>query len=961
MNLRSFLLYIPLLCISLASAGQYYESGQDPASLKWMQIKTPSFRVIYPEGYGEQGVAFARALQDATSKLTGLFPGKKFTIPVIIHNYTTQSNGYVSWAPRRMELYPTPEQNAIPLDPNTQLAIHEVTHALQMQSLRTGFTKAMSVAFGEQFTGIVSAMLPLWYLEGDAVYAETILTQSGRGRSPSFQKQLKAIVTDKKIYNFEKMINGSFRDFIPDHYQVGYQMVAWAGLKYDHVLWNRMISFTGKYPFTVIPNNISLLKSANLTRKRLYSKTFADLKNIWEEDISGSGYLTYAKLSPDKRGNYINYHSPVLAGNDSIVSIKTSLKKPPSFVLIRPSLGRSETRIFKPGSMYPWYMSAAKGKVVWVEDQPDPRWENRNFSVIKILDIKTGRSERLTRRSRYLSAAISPDGKIVASIENTVENNNNVVLIDPVNGSEIKSVPVPENAYLQRPQWSGDGSEITFISLTSRGEGILSYSPSENEWRTLIEPSNNDLQSSFLRNDTLFFVSSSSGTDNLYIKTPDERILPVTNSKFGISDIIITGSQAIFADYLVLGNTICQADLKGSVKKSGLIPDSSSFLISSFNKTSPEPAVPTGDTLTPGPYRKWQHLFNFHSWMPFYADLQHIQADPAAVRPGLTIMSQNHLSTLISTLGYEYSADRRHKFHSRVTWQGWYPVIESQLDYGDAPLISSIGATTIDPRIPQQGVRFRNSASIPLSFRTGRFSQFLSPWFTVDYRNRYIYRKETNFYDFGQTQLSTRLYFSNVHRPAARDIYPAWAQVVDLNYAFSPFDKQVFGWSGSAKLAFFLPGFLSNNSTRIRFEKENQEWEMFITGNNIHMPRGYTGLFSKELTFFSIDYTMPLLYPDLNIPGFLYIKRIRGSVFYDAARARGTAHFNQSGLDRINESHELFNSYGFELLSDFHLLRNPFMISAGIQGAWPDTDRRPVFEFVLNIDIFGMTIGRSGL
>ena len=142
-----------------------------------------------------QDIDFARSLDKAYSDLTSLYPEKKFRIPVIIHNYTTESNGYVAWAPSRMEIYPTPEQNSIPLDPYTQLALHELTHVIQMESLNRGFTRAMSFIAGQQFTGIVSSLLPFWFLEGDAVFSETVLTGSGRGRSPSFQKQLKALIT----------------------------------------------------------------------------------------------------------------------------------------------------------------------------------------------------------------------------------------------------------------------------------------------------------------------------------------------------------------------------------------------------------------------------------------------------------------------------------------------------------------------------------------------------------------------------------------------------------------------------------------------------------------------------------------------------------------------------------------------------------------------------------------------
>jgi hypothetical protein len=189
MRSAHFILILTLLLRVNNVSGQYYDTGQDPASLKWMQIKTERFTVIYPEKYGSGGKAFAESLDQAYSKLITLFPEKKFKIPVVIHSLTSQSNGYVAWAPKRMEIYPTPEQNTIPLDPNKQLATHELAHVFQMEALNTGFTKVLSVFLGEQITGVISTFLPLWFFEGDAVFAETILTGSGRGRSPSFLKQ----------------------------------------------------------------------------------------------------------------------------------------------------------------------------------------------------------------------------------------------------------------------------------------------------------------------------------------------------------------------------------------------------------------------------------------------------------------------------------------------------------------------------------------------------------------------------------------------------------------------------------------------------------------------------------------------------------------------------------------------------------------------------------------------------
>jgi hypothetical protein len=99
--------------------------------------------------------------------------------------------------------------------------------------------------------------------------------------------------------------------------------------------------------------------------------------------------------------------------------------------------------------------------------------------------------------------------------------------------------------------------------------------------------------------------------------------------------------------------------------------------------------------------------------MPFYADIEQIQSDPLAISPGLTLMSQNILSTVISTAGYEYK-DGRHLFHSGVTLKGWYPVFESELDYGYENLVSKTGNQVGDPVNVNPGFRITNSVSVPL-------------------------------------------------------------------------------------------------------------------------------------------------------------------------------------------------------------------------------------------------------
>jgi len=963
MRYKYLLLYISVFLISQNIFSQYYDTGQDPASLKWVEIKTDRFKVIYPGSYGQRGIDFAKSLDDAYLRLGSLFPGKKFRIPVIIHNYTTRSNGYVVWAPRRMELYPTPEQNTIPLDPLKQLSIHELTHVLQIESLNKGFSKGLSFLFGEQIYGVVAFLLPLWFLEGDAVFAESALTESGRGRSPSFQKQFKAItVENPHMYKYDQIVSGSFRQFIPDHYQSGYQMVTWAMTKNDPQVWNKMLDFTAREPFTINPVNISLSKSINLKKKSLYRETFDTLKSIWTRDVGDAKSVPYTTINPAKEGKYINYYSPVAAGKDSILAVKTSLSKVPSFVLIRPSDGKEET-IHIPGDIYPWHISWGKGNIVWVETRNDPRWANREYSVIRIMDPVTKKTRTLARKTRYLSSAVSPDGKTIAAAENTIDDKNSIVILDALTGEILKRVPSPGNAYLQRLQWAEGGGKVTVISLTSEGEGILCYSIESQEWKKLINEGKDDLQSSYLRNDSLFYISSETGTDNIFLLAPNNKISRLTNSRFGASDLLLNGNRLIFSDYTALGNNICTTSIPSKTFSPETLSASSSFLINRFD-IKPE----TGESIDeskykPVPYRKWEHLFKFHSWMPFYADLQQIKSDPAAIRPGITVLTQNHLSTLISSVGYEYSQDKKNLLHAKITWQGWYPVFESQFDWGYNPSVAKFGEEVGNPPSVVPGLKFTNTISVPLSFSSGRFYKYLQPSVSSNYNNNYVYITENGSYDYGQNLITGRLYFSNYHRFAYRDIYPRWAQTFDMIYSFAPFDRNIYGTEISLRTSFYFPGIFPSNGIKIGFEKERQNPEKYMYESKISLPRGYENIISNDINLLSADYTAPLGYPDFNIASLLYIKRIRTSLFYDYAKGSGNTYYENTseGLKAVvfHDYMETFSSAGVELIADVHLFRIPYMISCGVQSAWRRGETTPVFKLLLNFDLFGVVIGKS--
>ena len=94
-----------------------------------------------------------------------------------------------------------------------------------------------------------------------------------------------------------------------------------------------------------------------------------------------------------------------------------------------------------------------------------------------------------SRKSRYLSAAISPDGSKIAAFENTIQNKNNLVILDAGTSDVLKVLPTPGNISLQHPQWSPEGDKDNFcVSVAKKVRVYVLSACQTRTGRHLIEP-----------------------------------------------------------------------------------------------------------------------------------------------------------------------------------------------------------------------------------------------------------------------------------------------------------------------------------------------------------------------------------------------------------------------------------------------------------------------------------------
>jgi hypothetical protein len=930
--------------VSLPAYSQFYTQGDDPASLHWEQIHTNHFQVIFPEEFVDEASRLCSILEFYYPSNSSFLNHQPSRIPVVLHNQSVLSNGFVAWAPRRMELVTTPPPDNYPEDYITQLALHEFRHVVQVDKLNQGFTKGLHYLIGQQAAG-VTGLLPFWYLEGDAVDAETRLSHSGRGRLPSFEMEMKAIVAGQtRLYSYEKAYYGSYRDHIPDYYQLGYQMVAYARNKYGNELWENVMNYTARNPFTLYPIYFSLKKYTGLSKKRLYQNTFYNLKDYWQKQAESRTPNQFRIINKSGGKSYSNYSYPCYVNDSLIFAEKSGIDQIEEFVLI--DTGGKETRIHTPGFGMPGNISVAGNRIAWAEVIQDQRWGNRSFSVIKIYDLNNHKERTLAWRTKYFSPDLSSDGKKIVAVATDTRNRYALVILDASTGQLIDSVPSPGNKFLQYPVWSADDRELFATGLTDAGKWLMKYNCEEHNWQNLFNSGFEDIAELSSSKNYLFFRGTFSGIDNIYaFEFATDKVFRITCSTFGAyyPDISADEKRLLYSDYTSLGFNVVETDLNHAEW----------IILEELPEKTEQLNIPTREeeenipvyTNKPGeeylvrPFRKSGDLFNFHSWSPFYFNYTDPDIEQPKVSPGISLLSQNKLGTAITFLGYEYR-EGEHYLHSNFIYSGFLPVFKTGIDYGGYPFVAKPPGTEQPPDKVKTDLNYRLEVSLPLNMTVNKMVSGVQPSIEINHSREYFFYEDPWGYKSGMTYLNYRLYTYSYLKTSLRDILPRRGGVADISFANTPFESEQIGSVFTAKGIIYLPGISRHHTLRTNISYQKQNPARYVFNNIISLPRGYTDSLLIRMSSLTFDYVFPIAYPDLG-NDMAYLKRIRAAFFFDYATGQN-----------IEMKNVIFRSAGLELMTDVHLFHIFFPFNIGIRLIYlPDRNKvitEPVFSMDLN-------------
>lgn len=948
--------YLHILFICNLNYAQYFTAGNEPFSVKWQCIETDKFELIFPSGLDHQVRRFARYIDNCYDSMQNTMTARAIKIPVIFHNQNVLSNGFVTWAPKRMEIYTTPSRDFHSLDWLKNLALHEYRHVQQVSKLNTGFTKFLSCFAGQTAIGLPVSQIPLWLNEGDAVIAETLFSNSGRGRLPSFGMPFKAcILSQKKNYSYDKFYFGSYKDFVPDYYRLGFYLTACARLKYGKNIWNDAFDDVGRLSFLPYSFNTHLKKRYKTSLKRLYNETIDSLRLLWSGQHTNPRVTDYSFLPVKKADSYTSYRYIHPLKDSIFVVFKSSIDELNSIVLL--DQHGNEKVLHTPGYVFENRLSCGTSLIVWDEIVSDPRWEQINHSVIKTYDLTTGKVKTLTSRSRYFSPCISKDDEKIAVVQIDTENNCRLVVLDAYTGKELYRCTSPGPGLINFPVWYGPDSIIAVFTTHERGMAIYLLDLSTGEWQKLSGPSFYNISQTSVWKEFLLFSTGFSGVDDIYaLNIMSKELFQITVSRYGAYDPLAEEESNLLYYSQYTENGYRPASVKLS-KSDWISFDSIEYAqsdlmmrLSEQEKSPAKESIHQDIVYETKHYSRLQNCLNIHSWTPFYFDPEFIGLSDYEIKPGVMILSQNSLSTSMSTIGISYE-NQSLILKPTVHYSGFFPVFDFSATIGGQNKRHALPSGVVPKDTTFPYVKYALQCYVPLRLLNNKYRKLILPEIDFEYENTLFYH---NGIQKGILFFNYKLLFYRYLMLSQRDIYPKWGQRIYLTFTHTPFESSQYGILSSASGTFYIPGFLKHHSLilygGIQYrETENRKY--FYPVNRITLPRGYSFVLNEPLSGMlakcSLNYGLPLMYPDLTIGSLAYIKRIRTGVFCDYTYGRDILYFTENQLVNGSES---FCSLGVDLLADLHLIRFYFPFSLGLRISYLPQFEKAYPELLFNID-----------
>ncbi|HLZ17010.1 MAG TPA: hypothetical protein VKQ08_08215, partial [Cyclobacteriaceae bacterium] len=682
--MRIALFLFVMICFNL-HAQEAAVSATNPASVRWSQINTPHFRLLFPRGFDVQALRMANTLEtirEPEARTIGSLPRK---ISVVLQSQSSLSNAFVTITPRRAEFYAMPSQNYNFVGNNdwlNLLASHEYRHMAQFQHATRGLNKIVKYVFGyNALAGLSYVAAPQWFWEGDAVATETAFTQSGRGRIPNFDLVLRTNLQEGRVFNYHKQYLRSYRNNITDHYVLGYHMVSYLRRKTnDPLIWDRVTARAWNWPIIPFRFSSALKKETGLTVSRLYREMAADLQKEWKAQRDTLQFTSFTRVNPRTTRAYTDYMFPQELEDGSVVVRKSGIGDIEALVALK---NGGERKIYAQGIINESGMqSAANSRIVWNEYRFDPRWQVRNYSTVVGYDLGSGRKQVINSKGRYASAALSPDGYKIATVETGTDYQTRLVVLDYFSGRVLKTFDNIDNDFISMPRWTGDSNEIVALVTNKNGKAVVKFNAQSGEKIRQADFSNENVGYPVPFGEYILYNSPVSGIDNIYaLDAKTGARYQITCSKYGSYNPAVSrdGKWIYYNEQGRDGMDVVKIAFDPSSWKAWTQGKQPDIDVSHLVEQEGHPDWLSNLQSQPyeiKPYHRWKGLINPYSWGGT------VSTTLTSAFVGVT--SQDLLSTTTLSAGYVFDkTENTGSWQASASYQGWYPIIDFSVSQSD--------------------------------------------------------------------------------------------------------------------------------------------------------------------------------------------------------------------------------------------------------------------------------------
>ena len=939
------------LLFQMKSQAQIFTTSQDPARVRWSQIRTAGYKFIYPEGYDSLAVSYAKMFErfrKPVSATSGFLPAR---VPVVLHPLNAAGEYSLSELPSVINMSLLPQGKYSFSYPVSELAAVSLSRqAAHMNFASSHVFKPFTWIFGELFPFAIEMLYPdKWLLSGDAAIAATALIPEGYGRYGEFLNYYMAAFDagDMRGYKWDRWAIGSYNRNTPGTDAFGYMILSGLRCMYDKPDYVAdYLSHTSRRPYDIFyGSSLSKRTSGGNLHTSSFRKIFDWHRDIYTAELSRRMPFTDAEnVLQKENSSYTEYSCTAAVPDGTIFSVRKSLDRSPRLVRISPD---GKERTISPfsgtGSRMVW--SEPLGRLYWSETVNDWRWAQSRSNIVRYYEPESGKTRTLAEGINIFNPCISPDGMKIAAIYGPEPDKTTVMVLDAMSGYGLGILPYPEDGVLLTGcAWCGDGLFASGVSdegswiFRAETDGKTGYMG----WKAVAGPSRCSIRNLDSHGNHLVFSCDASGVFDLY-QLEESGIYKLTSSKYGAKDFVFshTGEKLYFSGLDHLGYDLHVADADSlfhietnldSIRKS----EAAQELIRQEKEAVANTGPADMDISAPERYRKGLNLFRLHSWAPVYCNISRLDDMNGEklydyVSLGATVLSQNTLGSAYGSAGWCWKPDPDgsgwvHGGHVNFTYAGWYPVIEAGFYINDRlPWNYTVTDDGQVIRSPHQGPSLagRLDLYVPLTRETGGMSINFLPRISWEIDNS-RYNGLLNH----STTVSGRFWM--LRDMAKADIFPRYGIGLEtgIRMAYAAGSRKYqpikLGDTWFFHAYGYFPGAWKSQGGKISATTQkvlNQG--VFNPGTEI-LPRGFTGTVPKNLfspTFsalLTLDYAVPVYLGDINITPLIYLNRMIVTPHFDYGYSSDPElHLCSAGASLTFQLGRLLWSFPLEIGADY--------------------------------------------